>query len=45
MTDVLLLLAMTMEFLHRFLSAPGNSGAYCRRSQPNFAQWVLLGER
>jgi hypothetical protein len=24
MTDVWLLLAMTMEFLHRFLSAPGN---------------------
>jgi hypothetical protein len=24
MTDVLLMLAMTMEFLHRFLSAPGN---------------------
>src|SRR5262245_13510541 len=24
MTDVLLLLAMTMEFLHRLLSAPGN---------------------
>jgi hypothetical protein len=24
MTDVLLLLAMTMEFLHRFLSAPEN---------------------
>jgi hypothetical protein len=46
MTDVLLLLAMTMEFLHRFLSAPGNSGACCRRSQPNLARngW-LLGER
>src|SRR5262249_1757354 len=29
MTDVLLLLAMTMEFLHRLLSAPGNYGACC----------------
>src|ERR1700745_2172107 len=45
-TDVLLLLAMTMEFLHRFLSAPGNSGACCRRSQPILARkgW-LRGER
>ena len=44
MTDVLLLLAMTMEFLPRFLSAPGNSGAYCRRSQRNLArsEWLLV---
>src|SRR6516164_10075776 len=41
--DVLSMLAMTMEFLHRFLSAPGNSGAFCRRSQPNLAQWVAPG--
>jgi hypothetical protein len=38
MTDVLLLLAMTMEFLHRFLSAPGNYGACCGRSQLNLAR-------
>ena len=29
MTDVLLLLAMTMEFLHRLLSAPETYGACC----------------
>ena len=43
-TDVLLLLAITMEFLPRFLSAPGNSGAYGRRSQWNLArsEWLLV---
>src|SRR5215468_11884421 len=42
-TDVFLLLAITMEFLPRFLSAPGNSGAYGRRSQRNLArnEWLL----
>src|SRR5947209_2129674 len=44
MTDVLLLLAMTMEFLRRFLSAPANAGAGCRRSQPKpCSRWVAPG--
>jgi hypothetical protein len=35
---------MTMAFLPRFLSAPGNSGAYCRQSQWNLArgEWLLV---
>src|SRR5215468_10203578 len=43
-TDVLLLLAMTMEFLRRFPSLPGNSGASGRRSQRNLArsEWLLV---
>jgi hypothetical protein len=37
MIDVLLLLAMTMEFLHRFLSAPG------KLLSPNYnTRWTRL---
>src|SRR5262245_17285480 len=41
MTDVLLSLAMTMEFLHRFLSAPGNLWRLLRAKPAEpCSQWV-----
>src|SRR5262249_6275094 len=42
MTDVLLLLAMTMEFLHRLLSAPGTMAPVAWRSQPKSLLAVSL---